>query len=56
MAVVVDSAPVILLSSLGQFHLLHERFAEILVAPASNERWWPKAKAAPANASCRTRS
>jgi hypothetical protein len=33
MGVVVDSAPVILLSGLGQFHLLRERFAEILIPP-----------------------
>ena len=34
MAVVVDSTPVILLSGIAQFHLLHERFAEILVVPS----------------------
>jgi len=33
MAAVVDSAPVILLSGIGQFHLLRERFAELLIVP-----------------------
>jgi predicted nucleic acid-binding protein len=33
MAAVVDSAPIILLSGIGQFHLLRERFVEILITP-----------------------
>lgn len=33
MAAVVDSAPVILLAGIGQFHLLRERFAELLIVP-----------------------
>jgi predicted nucleic acid-binding protein len=56
MAAVVDSGPIILLSAIGQLHLLRERFAEILITPQIEREVVTEGQVALAKASCRTRS